>query len=68
MATGSAVDALIPMSLPAAIVDPERLAVPLTSRALDEHAWREPVAAPLCRSRANASQMQLPQRITGMSN
>lgn len=41
---------------------------PMPSRALDEHAWREPVATPLCRSWANASQMQLPQRITGMSD
>ncbi|ASN02301.1 transposase [Xanthomonas citri pv. malvacearum] len=41
---------------------------PMTSRTLDEHAWREPVATPLSRSRANASQMRLPQRITGMSN
>ncbi|OWF57056.1 hypothetical protein B1H41_03140 [Xanthomonas vasicola pv. vasculorum] len=41
---------------------------PMPSRALDEHAWRESVATPPCRSRANASQMQLPQRITGVSN
>ncbi|MBO9904100.1 hypothetical protein J7435_19720, partial [Xanthomonas phaseoli pv. dieffenbachiae] len=75
MATGTAVGALVSMPPPAvAMTDagddyrPEALAVPTTSRALDEHAWREPAATPPSGSRANASQMRLPQRITGMSN